>query len=680
MKINRLLSLSLALLAYCSSVFGQNQPSLNQLSLAELMDVKVTVATVQEVSQRETPAVVTLISREQIELSGARDLTEVLRMVPGFEFCNDVQQMVGVLVRGNLASEGKVLLRVDGQEMQDLAFGYTLFGNRFALSHIERIEIIRGAGSAIYGGTAELAVVNIITRNAESLKGVSATGLYSQFGQTFGQRAGSVSAGNTLGKNAEFALHAGYAEANRSDRTRITLFGDTVEMKDNSRLKNLHANGFFRYKSLQIRSVYDDYQGQFRSYGAEIYSQPYYLGHIIWSSEIKYSWKPLVSLTVTPHAVVKYNAPWTARETIQAVDSTYDPVNYSARGLRTTLGGLVSYQPGAGVSILAGADWFRDDIRMVSLSSLPQTWWDGSNRLTFTNLSAFVQGVFKTKFVNLTLGARLDDHSAYGGVVVPRVALTRTFGAKTHIKALYNRAFRAPVAQNINLSAYYNPDTLLPNIRPELTDVFEVEIGHQLTANMVFTLNVFDIRLYRTIVYSYRDTQEGYANAGKSGTRGAEAEFRIKRPWGNLAATYSFYSAMGRNEVSDYTVPGNANALMGAPQHKVTGSATIGLLPQKRLHISPSFVWNGPRYAFTTYDAATATANREALSPVLLLNFYAQCRDFPAKGMTTGLGSYNLLNANYQFPTAYDVFESPLPGAGRDIFLKVTYTLPSKTR
>ncbi len=67
-------------------------------------------------------------------------------------------------MRGNGANEAKILFQVDGQQINDISFGYSFMMQRFPLSNIERIEIIRGAGSAIYGGMAGLAVVNIITK------------------------------------------------------------------------------------------------------------------------------------------------------------------------------------------------------------------------------------------------------------------------------------------------------------------------------------------------------------------------------------------------------------------------------------------------------------------------------------------------------------------------------------
>jgi outer membrane cobalamin receptor len=93
---------------------------------------------------------------------------EVLRNVPGFEFGLDVEGVVGLGIRGNWAHEGKVVLFIDGQEMNESLYSTLQFGNHYPVEHIDRIEIIRGPGSALHGGFAAYAVINIITRTPKS--------------------------------------------------------------------------------------------------------------------------------------------------------------------------------------------------------------------------------------------------------------------------------------------------------------------------------------------------------------------------------------------------------------------------------------------------------------------------------------------------------------------------------
>ena len=131
---------------------GQNKETsiLDTLNLEDLMQIKVEVASLKQMSTQESPSIVTLLTHEEIINSGARDVIDVLRMIPGIDFGMDTEGITGIFMRGNWAHEGKVLLMLDGLEMNELRFNTSAFGNRFDVSQIERIEIIRGPGSTIY--------------------------------------------------------------------------------------------------------------------------------------------------------------------------------------------------------------------------------------------------------------------------------------------------------------------------------------------------------------------------------------------------------------------------------------------------------------------------------------------------------------------------------------------------
>ncbi|MBI5743888.1 MAG: Plug domain-containing protein, partial [Elusimicrobia bacterium] len=128
---------------------------------------------------RETPGLVTVITREEIQAQGARDLIDVLKLVPEFDFGMDVQGNLGLGVRGNWANEGKVLLLWDGQVYNETLYSTIQF-DRFPVDQIEEIEIIKGPGSVLYGGFAELAVINVKTQSAKTLNGSSAFAAYGQ--------------------------------------------------------------------------------------------------------------------------------------------------------------------------------------------------------------------------------------------------------------------------------------------------------------------------------------------------------------------------------------------------------------------------------------------------------------------------------------------------------------------
>ena len=166
---------------------AEGQPP--ELSIDEmLLYTQTSVAARKPQTTRDAPGIVTIVTREEIQGSGARDLIDVLRLVPGFFLALDVQGVVGFGMRGNFAHEGKILLLVDGLEMNEIDYSTMPLGHHFPVEHIQRVEIIRGPGSAIYGGYAELAVVNVVTRTGEELKGASASGYYGQTSQGLARR------------------------------------------------------------------------------------------------------------------------------------------------------------------------------------------------------------------------------------------------------------------------------------------------------------------------------------------------------------------------------------------------------------------------------------------------------------------------------------------------------------
>src|ERR1700740_149535 len=111
--------------------------------LEKLINSLISVASKKPLNVRESPSIVTLVTAEEIKNSGARDLIDVLRLVPGVDFGVDVQGVVGIGMRGNWAHEGKVLILLDGQEMNEILYATTQFGNHFAVDQIKKIEIIR---------------------------------------------------------------------------------------------------------------------------------------------------------------------------------------------------------------------------------------------------------------------------------------------------------------------------------------------------------------------------------------------------------------------------------------------------------------------------------------------------------------------------------------------------------
>jgi iron complex outermembrane receptor protein len=224
---------------------GQSQPELADLSLEELM--RIPVERVFGASQRlqpvtEAPASVTVITADDIARYGYRTLADILRSVRGL-YVSDDRNYSYVGVRGFARSgdyNTRVLLLVDGHRVNDNVYDQAGIGADFGIdpAMFERVEIIRGPASAIYGTSAFFAVVNVITRTGASLNG----GSVFMEGGTLGTRRGRAAFGRRLSNGIDFALSGTLHESNGEQRLYFPSFdapltnGGVAEHLDGERI------------------------------------------------------------------------------------------------------------------------------------------------------------------------------------------------------------------------------------------------------------------------------------------------------------------------------------------------------------------------------------------------------------------------------------------------------------
>src|SRR6186713_1549412 len=161
---------------------AEAQQPLPELSLEELMGMdagRVFGASERLQPVTEAPASVSFITAEEIRRYGYRTLADILRGVRGFYVTND--RNFSLLGAQGFAKPGdynsRILLLVNGHRVNDNVFGQAEIGAEFGMdpAMFERVEIIRGPASSLYGDSAFFAVVNVITRSGASLGGGSIT-------------------------------------------------------------------------------------------------------------------------------------------------------------------------------------------------------------------------------------------------------------------------------------------------------------------------------------------------------------------------------------------------------------------------------------------------------------------------------------------------------------------------
>jgi iron complex outermembrane receptor protein len=175
------------------------------MTLDELFEVPVVVtASRHEEKISDVPYAISVITDEDIRLSGARSVPDALRLVPGVDVAQLAFNNAAVSPRGfHSFFSSRTLVLVDGRQIYDAVFGGTIWGGwPFQLDDIERIEVIRGPGGATWGADAVNGVINIITKDPAD-----------QLGTTLDLSAGS------RGTHKE---HLGYATVDGKLRLRIS--------------------------------------------------------------------------------------------------------------------------------------------------------------------------------------------------------------------------------------------------------------------------------------------------------------------------------------------------------------------------------------------------------------------------------------------------------------------------
>ena len=239
---------------------------LTKFSLEDLMNVQVTSVSKKEQRLSKTPAAVYVIGQEDIRRSGATNIPDLLRMVPGVDVARIDANRWAISIRGfNMVFANKVLVLIDGRSVY-LNVGSNVFwdDHDVPLEDIDHIEVIRGPGGTVWGANAVNGVINIITKNAKATQGglvtagtgseTTADGLV-QYGGKIGTKGAYRAFGryfnvnNALapgGQNAADGWHASHGGF-RSDwdpgpRDALTVQGDLLETAGGQTVTTVFSN------------------------------------------------------------------------------------------------------------------------------------------------------------------------------------------------------------------------------------------------------------------------------------------------------------------------------------------------------------------------------------------------------------------------------------------------------
>ncbi|KAF0124524.1 MAG: TonB-dependent receptor [Elusimicrobia bacterium] len=649
--MTKILSASLAVILSAAPAAASGSIDLDffdfeRASLEELLDIRTGVSSRMEFAAREAPGIITVITREELLNSGARNMIDALRLVPGLDFGVDVESLLGAGVRGNWGHEGKILVLVDGQRYNEYFLG-TAQLERIPVEQVERIEVIRGPGSVVYGGSAGLGVIKVKTRGAGSIKRGAAS---ASFGAMRGGPAGHTAnlAVSGAGPDWELTAQSYSADLVRGDRRYTAFDGTSYSMKEGSGMETRNLNIGLRKGRLSARLLADVH----RTWQRDGYSTSTYAGAMernfdAYFGELKYRFEPAEALSIEPVLNYTYQEPYTG----------YDAAEYPREKNSHSLKGAVTaaYAASSRARLSGGAEASMDRAELERAGRLPayMLFSGGKTSVNYGSAALFAEAVAEYGFGMVAAGLRYDKHEQFEAAFSPRLAWTKAM-SESHFKAIYSGAFRAPAIDNL---------TGNPVLAPEKARVAEFEAGCRAHPDVYLTANIYDITIDDPIVFYSVGATQYYGNYGKTGTRGFELTSRLKKNWGYADLSYSYYAAAG-NKVAYYDA-GSDHALLGLAKHKLTLNASVKA--REGFSLNPSAVWHSGRYGYYTYGL------RRRYGDKLLANLWLARNGLLGGRLDAGLGVYDIFASGYSYLQPYDNGHAPLPAPSREIRMRLSY-------
>jgi outer membrane receptor for ferrienterochelin and colicins len=494
------------------------QLAANTQAVPSLAPVTVT-ATLREEDPRTAPASVTVIDREELEKRNPTDLLDAVRGEPGVTL--SPRQVGGRKTISLRGMEGKhVLTLIDGRRISptDDVVGHSDYQYGWVpMSAIERIEIIRGPMSTLYGSEALGGVVNLITREpTDHWEGeASLTGSTNLGGESATGGSAAVYAAGMVGERIGLRINAAHAEtpdvADADDSRYSEIEGSKIDTAGLGLSFKINANNTLRadYQQGREKRHYDDVA---RS-GAE-YKNRYTL--------------------VRKHGGVSWHADYDRWQgVLRAYGSSIDITNSRSNGQSATrpqyledkvLDGHVSTTLGLH-TLTAGGEMRRETLENDGLIG-------GKDHAD--HKAIFLQDeIALTQSLTLTGGVRYDHHSQFGTEYSPRAYLVWEAGNGLVIKGGYGHAFKAPTLKQVspNYVGAEGPHTFMGNgdIKPESMDSFELSADWafdnlDLRAG-IFHSEVRDLITYRLLQQIGPRRIYQYDNVDKARISGIEAGY-----------------------------------------------------------------------------------------------------------------------------------------------------------
>jgi iron complex outermembrane receptor protein len=402
---------------------------LTQLSLEELMDIKVTSVSKKSQNLSDSAAAIFVITNNDLKRSGVTNIPDALRMVPGLTVARIDANKWAVNARGfNSRFAAQLLVLIDGRSVYTPTFSGVYWEvNDVLLEDVDRIEVIRGPGATLWGANAVNGVINIITKHTRDTQG----GVVSVGGGDFERVMTAARYGGSFGEDSHWRLYAKHQERDTFDYATGGDAGDDWKMTQ---------SGFRMDSTLspknRITVQGDIYQGDINQDLNLVDKQNFpYMGVFpvetsVSGGNLLSRWQHTVSSNSDFALQVYYD---TTKRTEDIIDEERDNIDVDLQH---------RFAAGTRHDILWGARYryTKDDYINSSISDM-----DPLSRQD--NLySTFVQDEisFLENQVRLTLGSKFEHNDYSGFEVQPSARLMWAVNSENKIWGAVSRAVRTP--------------------------------------------------------------------------------------------------------------------------------------------------------------------------------------------------------------------------------------------
>ncbi|MBN1290389.1 MAG: TonB-dependent receptor [Candidatus Latescibacteria bacterium] len=625
------------------------------VSLDALLNIKISTAARYEQSVSEAPASVTIITSDDIEKYGYRTLGDVLSGVKGFYISND-RNYIYAGTRGFSRPtdyNNRILLQINGHDMNENIFGSATIDNSLSLKPeiIDKIEIIRGPGSALYGNNAMFAVINIITKNGNLVNGLE---ISTEVG-SFDRLRNSAMYGKRYNNGFDIVISGLWGNIDGED----LYFEEFDDPATNSGIaENLDTD---KHHSLFTTLSYKDFtvQGIVTSLEKGIPTAPW---------ETDFNNNSMKTEDNQTHIEIKYNYEVSESKAfnIKGYYNHYDfgstyPFNnnpeLAADYFDSSDGNWVGselqfrWDTSPNNRIITGIE-YQDHLRAdYKYWGEDVIWFKGD--FPYSVLSMYVQDSYQIREnLSLTLGVRRDDYSNESDTTTPRAALIYNPFKTSTVKALYGEAFRVPntYEKNYNEEDYWKANLFL---KSENIRTIELIWEQRLKKEMYGIISLYRYRMHNLIDTMYGETDElfYYGNLDKVTANGLELGFHIK-----LRNDLSGYFSYSFQKVED----NQNNRLSNSPGHLIKCGASYPLL--NWLYAGGEMYFETERK--TVYDTTTDS--------YFLSNFNLSTEPI-LKHFTFSLLAKNIFDTEYKLPGGFEHIQHGIIQSGRQLILKADY-------